>query len=208
MQEMTAANQTRTDESLADLIASHHSTVMRVLTSVVKNSSEAEDLAQDVWLRVATHRGQLRDPERFRPWITQIARREALDFVRQARHKWRTVDIDEPGVDLRADRSSDPEYRMDLEHSRQRVLQTLSLLSERDRRAIVLRDINGFSYREIGQVLGVSPGTAYTIICRGRSRFRQRFVGDEARSEAHSVSVEKFDRSPSYHPTSTSTASA
>jgi RNA polymerase sigma-70 factor (ECF subfamily) len=158
-----------------------------LLYRLTENSEEARDLTQETFLRAFQSIGHFRGEADLKTWIYRIA-------INQARNRWRwwrrrrrdsTVSIDSTDVDgrptlvgtLRADSSSDPEQET-LAHERERALRTaLSSVRRIYREAVVLRDIEGFSYEEIAATLEISVGTVKSRLARGRQELRQKLEG-------------------------------
>jgi len=100
-------------------------------------------------------------------WMLSIVRNTAMDFLRRYKSST-TMTLDEPGYEPQDD-SPDPE-RVLLEQSRRdRVRQAISHLEPEFREAIVLREIEGLSYKEIAAVLNIPMGTVMSRLSRARN---------------------------------------
>jgi RNA polymerase sigma-70 factor (ECF subfamily) len=158
-----------------------------LLYRLTENSEEARDLTQETFLRAFQSIGHFRGDADLKTWIYRIA-------INQARNRWRwwrrrhrdsTVSIDSTDVDgrptlvtaLRANSSSDPEQAT-LARERESALRTaLSSVRRVYREAVVLRDIEGFSYEEIAATLEISVGTVKSRLARGRQELRRKLEG-------------------------------
>ena len=158
-----------------------------LLYRLTENSEEARDLTQETFLRAFQSIGHFRGDADLKTWIYRIA-------INQARNRWRwwrrrrrdsTVSIDSTNVDgrptlvatLRANSSSDPEQAT-LARERESALRTaLGSVRRVYREAVVLRDIEGFSYEEIAATLEISVGTVKSRLARGRQELRQKLEG-------------------------------
>jgi len=158
-----------------------------LLYRLTENSEEARDLTQETFLRAFQSIGHFRGDADLKTWIYRIA-------INQARNRWRwwrrrrrdsTVSIDSTDVDgrptlvttLRANGSSDPEQAT-LAHERERALRTaLGSVRRIYREAVVLRDIEGFSYEDIAATLEISIGTVKSRLARGRQELRRKLEG-------------------------------
>ena len=158
-----------------------------LLYRLTENSEEARDLTQETFLRAFQSIGHFRGDADLKTWIYRIA-------INQARNRWRwwrrrrrdsTVSIDSTNVDgrptlvttLRANSSSDPEQAT-LARERESALRTaLGSVRRIYREAVVLRDIEGFSYEEIAATLEISVGTVKSRLARGRQELRQKLEG-------------------------------
>ena len=133
--------------------------------SVLRDREEAADATQDAFLVAAERLGQLRDPERLRPWLYAVARSQAL---RRARARSR-VEPEEETTDL-PDPATGPEQEAQRSDLRQLVWNAAAGLSERDRALLDLHLRHGLEGAELGQAMGVDPGHAYVLLSRLRDQ--------------------------------------
>ncbi|MDQ3473547.1 MAG: sigma-70 family RNA polymerase sigma factor [Acidobacteriota bacterium] len=169
------------------LITERSGEVYGLLYRLTENSEEARDLTQETFLRAFQSIGQFRGESDLRTWIYRIA-------INQARNKWRwwrrrrrdaTVSLDsenahgtQPLIEsLPSERGKSPEQET-LAHERERALRkALHSLSLSYRETVILRDIEGFTYEEIAETLGINVGTVKSRLARGRQELRQRLEG-------------------------------
>lgn len=159
-----------------------------LLYRLTENGEEARDLTQETFLRAFQSIAHFRGDSDLRTWIYRIA-------INQARNRWRwwrrrrrdaTVSLDatetsggRPGLiaTLKSDTATDPEQDV-LAHERERVLRkALSSLRRVYREAVLLRDIEGFTYEEIATTLDISVGTVKSRLARGRQELRRKLEG-------------------------------
>lgn len=156
-----------------------HRRYEQVVTAVVgaemrrgHQAADRDDVVQEVfalaWLRL----GGLRDRERFRPWLLQIARRMVIDHARW--HERRPVldGDDERALGRLGDRAAGPEELAELADLARRLRRGLAGMTERDAAAILLAAHLGLGPREIGDALGITPGNAKVVLHRARARLR------------------------------------
>jgi RNA polymerase sigma-70 factor (ECF subfamily) len=168
------------------LVAERSGEIYGLLYRLTENSEEARDLTQETFLRAFQSIGQFRGDADLRTWIYRIA-------INQARNRWRwwrrrrrdsTVSLDstEEGgamalTRLPADHGNTPEQNT-LAHERERVLRAaLQTLGRAYKETLILRDIEGFSYEEVAEALGISIGTVKSRLARGRSELRRKLEG-------------------------------
>ena len=169
------------------LIAERSGEVYGLLYRLTENSEEARDLTQETFLRAFQSIGQFRGDSDLRTWIYRIA-------INQARNRWRwwrrrrrdaTVSLDsenthgnQPLIEsLRSESDKSPEQET-LAHEREKALRkALRSLSLSYRETVILRDIEGFTYEEIAETLGINVGTVKSRLARGRQELRQRLEG-------------------------------
>jgi len=146
----------------------------------------AEDLAQEVFLRVYRAANQYRPKARFSTWIYRIAVNVCLNESRKLKKRYLTQSTDRPVADGQNSRL--PEYRDenqvsadDMMASGQRdeqIKDALQNLPEQQRMAVLLRIYNEFSYNEIASQMSVSQGKVKTLIFRGRQTLKQTLQGE------------------------------
>jgi len=169
------------------LISERSGEVYGLLYRLTENREEARDLTQETFLRAFQSIGTFRGDSDLRTWIYRIA-------INQARNRWRwwrrrrresTISLDssevhgnQPLVEtLRSEREKSPEQET-LAHERERALRrALQSLSHSYRETVILRDIEGFTYEEIAETLGINVGTVKSRLARGRQELRQRLEG-------------------------------
>lgn len=148
---------------------------MGLARSLTAGSADAEDLAQDVFVRAWRSLRGFRGDSTFRTWLHQIA----LNVIRSHHSRLarlRRYLAARPGD---ADEALDPLETLadadDVEAGvvrRDAIDKALAALPEELRVAVVLRDVQGLEYREIAEVLGIPMGTVESRIFRGRQRLR------------------------------------
>jgi len=133
--------------------------------SLRRDRDEAADATQDAFLVAAERLGQLRDPERLRPWLYAVARSQALRRVR-ARQR---VSPEEEMID-RPDTAAGPERATEQADLRELVWNAAAGLSERDRALLDLHLRQGLEGAELGEAMGIPAGHAYVLLSRLRDQ--------------------------------------
>jgi len=149
----------------------HRGPLYRFLLRQVKNeAATAEELFQDVWMRVIDSRGRYEARAKFSSWVYAIAHNRLMDFYR-ASGKAKFLDQEENEAALDALPADDPpaEIRLDRKRAAERLLAALGRLPEAQREAFLLQQESELSVEEIGAVTGVSRETA-------KSRLRYALV--------------------------------
>ena len=138
------------------------------------NAQEAEDLTQEVFLRVYRHLGGFRGGSSLKTWVYRVALNQCRS--RFARAKPPTQGLFEEGVEgvpQIADPARGPEEDALSSDTARRVAGALAHLPIAFREAVVLRDLEGLAYEEIAAATGVRVGTVRSRIARGREQLRQ-----------------------------------
>lgn len=134
---------------------------------LTRNDVDAEDLVQEACVRAMRFLSSLRDGNA-RPWLFAIVRNTW--YSRRTRGGTNEVVHAHEPHDQRADDALDPEQRLVQQDTVARVRRALDTLPLEFREVILLREMEGLSYKEIADVLGVPLGTVMSRISRGRER--------------------------------------
>lgn len=153
-----------------------HRRYVKVVTSVVANetrrAADVNDIVQEAftlaWRRIAS----LREPERFRPWLLQIARRAVIDHARRAARRPALDGDDDLQLATYESPEPGPDDLQELHELAHRVQGALAGLSRRDATAITLAAQFGFGPAEIAAAIGTTPNTAKVVLHRARQRLR------------------------------------
>ncbi len=160
-----------------ELVNTWRRRILGMASRLTGRPEEAEDIAQEVFVRVYFSLDRLREPGQFEPWLYRIATNSALDFLRRHRRcRVRLSDLSEEqlvtverGMALRE--ASDRLQQNEVEDLAGRVL---DMLSPEDRSLLVLKEIEGLSVKEIGEVYGVREETIKVRLFRARQRIIQK----------------------------------
>jgi RNA polymerase sigma-70 factor (ECF subfamily) len=168
---------------LAEHLVSHLDSAYSLACWLVRNADAAEDVVQEAYLRALKHSGGFRDGNA-RAWLLTIVRNTAYSWLRKTRACEPVVQFDED-VHTRTSGTSNPEKLLLENADRQFVEETLTALPVRFREILVLRELEGCSYKEIAAVMGMPMGTVMSTLSRARDSFRKGVAGvssAEARS--------------------------
>ncbi len=145
----------------ATVYQEHHQALFRYICSIVRDPDEAEDVLQSVMLKaLVALRSEQRDFE-LRPWLFRIAHNEAINRIRQRR----------PTVELDVAHASPVASACEVISDRERLQQLwadLAQLPDRQRQALVLRELSGLSHEEIADVIGTSGRAVKQTIFEAR----------------------------------------
>jgi RNA polymerase sigma factor (sigma-70 family) len=159
-----------TAPSWDEVVRTHSARVYRLAYRLTGNAHDAEDLTQDVFVRVFRSLSSY-TPGTFEGWLHRITTNLFLDMVRRrARIRFEALPDDAP--ERLAGREPSPAQAYDDTHWDDDVQRALDALAPEFRAAVVLCDIEELSYEEIADVLGIKLGTVRSRIHRGRTQLR------------------------------------
>jgi len=158
------------------LIECYSARLYGYLYRLTGSRDDAEDLLQDVFLRVVRMIGRYEHDGRFEAWVFRIATNLIRDRVRRVRTSPSIAgdsDIDLLGDEAAATEPHDPSWRMQVAEDTDRLQRALEKLSRPEREVIMLRHFSDLSFKEIAGLMGTPLGTALARAHRGLARLRQ-----------------------------------
>jgi RNA polymerase sigma factor (sigma-70 family) len=167
--ELVAAVRSGDPHAFADLYREHVDSVRRVAYHLVGDADSTADAVQDTFARALQHLDDLREPDRFRPWLLAIARHAATDQLRARR---RVTFLDEHHDETLAATGPGPESVAEVRELADQVQGCVDGLSKRDAAAVTMVTQLGFTPAQVADALGVTPGAAKVIVHRARRRLR------------------------------------
>jgi RNA polymerase sigma-70 factor (ECF subfamily) len=154
------------EQKVTEVFEWFYEPVYRYVRSIIGSAADAEDLAQEAFLRLYTSLQNENRIGNVRSWLFRVAHNLAIDYLRTVRH----LDHDVPEVwelrEERLDPGENAEQRLLEQEQRQRLRRAMIRLSPQERYCLELR-AEGLSYREIAEVLGVSTSSVNTFLGRG-----------------------------------------
>ena len=168
------------ERAFPELVRRYQGRVTNLVSRVLNDRECADDLAQEVFVRVFVHRRNYRRGSKFSTWLFTIAANLAKTEIRRRvrRRNWFSLDALQEMLQDSAPQLADPtegrESRMEREQLRDAVGRAITAVPEKYRLSLVLRDIEGLSYEEIAQALGIPGGTVRSRINRARSMLKRK----------------------------------
>ena len=171
-------------EAFRDLIEAHQARIVGTVAKMLGDSSDAEDIAQQVFLRVWKSAGRYQPTAKFTTWLFRITRNLVLNELRRRRrHPLVPLDreADEPRFEAPDTTGHTPAQSL-LEEELQAAIQSaIDGLPEVQRMAVVLRRYEGIPYEEIAEVLDLSVPAVKSALFRARTELRaqlQKYLGE------------------------------
>ncbi len=179
------------ETAFGTLMRTHYEPVFRLVQSILRDEHAARDVCQEVWLSIWKNLGSFRGDAKFSTWLHPIATRRAIDHLR-SRKRWfsrfipfrsDTDDAADGGnadrIAAAADAISDDNPREDVERaeSKARFERAIAVLPPKHRAVLALREVQGLSYDEIAENLGIARGTVMSRLFHARRLLAQK-LGD------------------------------
>ena len=157
-------------------ISPHLKSAYNLAKWLTRSHADAEDVVQDAFLRAfsafESFRGDDAQPQNAKAWLLTIVRNTSMTWLKRNRSAGATLGFEDAVAEPR-ERSLDPEEILLVSCDREEVRQALEQLPWEFREAIVLREMEGLSYREISATVGVPLGTVMSRLSRGRDWLRR-----------------------------------
>jgi RNA polymerase sigma factor (sigma-70 family) len=147
-------------------VSPHLKSAYNLAEWLTRSHEDAEDIVQEAFLKAFSAFESLRN-EDAKPWLLTIVRNTSMTWLKRNRNAGATIGFEEAFPDP-IERSPDPEERLLISCDRQQVRQALEQLPLEFREAVVLREMEGLSYKEISATIGVPLGTVMSRLSRGR----------------------------------------
>jgi len=155
---------------LASLVESYSALLFRVAHSVLRSRAEAEDVVQEVFLRVLHHRSSLLHVRNTRVWLVRIAWNLALDHKKRIRPD----QMDEIFAQSLVARSLPADEALEQAQRMNSVLREMERLPKAERHVLLLSAIEELGTAEIADILERSESAARALLFRARTRLRER----------------------------------
>ncbi len=173
----------RDDEpgAFQEMVDAYRHRLIGVMHHLVGNAEEAEDLAQEVFLRIYRARKKYRPRSKFSTWLFTIANNLALNALRSRQRK-PVVPLDvrdsgplgpRPAEQLVKDKANSPTMRIQNQELVGLIRRALENLNERQRMAVVLNKFEDMNYLEIAEVMGLTTQAVKSLLSRARQNLRQ-----------------------------------
>jgi RNA polymerase sigma-70 factor (ECF subfamily) len=165
------------------IVALHHEHLYRFAFSLAGNPDDAAELTQETYVRLLTRGRQLRDPAKVKSWLCTTLYRIFLGWKRQESRFMH--------VELYSAQDELPPLTPDIsdQADSQMVMEESLKIDEHYRTPLALHYLQGFSYREIAEVLGVAIGTVMSRLSRGKDLLRQRLSVRLANGSEHETAL-------------------
>lgn len=170
--------------SFGVLLEKHRASVIHFIYRLVAEQAVAEELAQEVFLRVYRSRSSYEPTAKFRTWLFRIATHMALNWLRDEKHERGQAHLDDGTADLPArqvsDRRPSVEQNLVREAELQEIRQAVAALPAKQRAAVLMHKYEEMEYTQIAKVLGCSDSAVKSLLFRAYETLRARLAHMEA----------------------------
>jgi RNA polymerase sigma factor (sigma-70 family) len=143
----------------------------------VENKADAEDVVQEVFIRIWNMRDQMQAIQNWEAWCMRITRNLSLDKIRIVQRR-QTYPLETSlHVSLQ---DAQPDERVEQLESAQRISKLIASLPEKQRQIIHLRDVEGYSYNEISEILEIDLNQVKVNLFRARNAVREKLINVNA----------------------------
>ena len=181
-EELMIACADESEDAFRILVDRYSSRVLNLVTRWIGDRDRAEDLTQEVFLRVYRNRMNYRQTGKFSSWLFTIAVNLARNEMRNVKRRGSSIAIDtvtgmnESGTLQLRDFSPIPDETVKRNDLSKLVRETIMDLPNRHREILVLRDLQDLKYEEIAELLGIPGGTVRSRINRARMALKKRLT--------------------------------
>jgi RNA polymerase sigma-70 factor (ECF subfamily) len=164
------------------LVRAYEPAGLRLAVAMMGNVEDAQDALQEAFIKTydTLHRFDLRRP--FGPWFFQILRNQCRDMLRSRKAKFRIEALDEQVDQRPGDAERGPERTRQRNAARELLWKGLEKIGTEHREILVLKELEGFRYSEIAQILEIPEGTVASRLFHARHALREALLEMNAES--------------------------
>ncbi len=169
-------------DAFEEIIAKYEKRVFGLIYNVIKNENEIEDVAQEVFMKVYKNIDKFKGNSSLYTWIYRITANLCLDYIKKKKEVIyidEKLQLDDGEVDFQIPSNEKLQDELYEEKELKEKLQkSIAKLPEKQQMMIILRDIKGFSYEEISEILEMKLGTVKSQINRARLKLKELLEKD------------------------------
>ena len=167
-------------EAFGRLVEKYERLVYNISYQIIGSAEDAFDISQETFIKAYKSLGTFRGDCKFSTWLYKICNNTANDFIRSKKRK-HTVsltvydddDVQDGQLDIADNETDRPEAKLEKKERQKLVREAIAALSEDHRTVVVLRDIEGYSYDEISEILNLEIGTVKSRLNRARQSIKE-----------------------------------
>jgi len=166
---------TQASEAQSRFVSENMRRVFLLIYRIVGNVSDAQDLTQEAFIKALQRQDQLKDLDKAAHWLSRIASNTAIDFLRRA-GRVSFSDLDEMPEPVAVSAMESPEQTVLRTERREYLEAGLDILTDRERMALLLRDVEDLPAEEVAARLQCSKATVRSHIANARVKLRKHFA--------------------------------
>lgn len=160
-------------EAIAFLYENTKDIAYKKAYSILKNHHDAEDIAEDTFVKTLEKIDTIKKPNEFTSWISKVAENKAKDLIKKSKPTYMGEDFEYTTDDPNSDQSALPENVAESNENIDLYKQLISKLSDNQRTALVLNRIEGRTFKEIAEMLGCSESTVKSRVRLGEDKLKK-----------------------------------
>jgi RNA polymerase sigma-70 factor (ECF subfamily) len=173
-------------EAFTHLVEAYQIPVYNLAYRMLGDAREAEDAAQETYLRAYTRLSTYQTDKKFSSWLLAIASHHCIDRLRRRRFTWLSLD-EFPFLEQASGKRNHPEEAAIRQEERDEVHEMLDHLPPQYRTAVILRYWYELSYREIAEVMGITESAVKSRLYRAREKLAQQAMTSQTAETARSA---------------------
>ena len=171
--------------AFSHLVIQYRNAVYTIIYTMMGNHHEADDVAQEVFLRAYFSLRSFKGMSAFSTWLYRIAVNQSLNALKK--NKRHVVSLDEElfgdgdgtaRIDTIVDKADPPDHRAERNDTKKRVHAVILALPANYRMVVTLRDIQGMAYEEVADIMNIPVNTVRTWLFRARQILKERMEVD------------------------------
>ncbi len=165
-------------DAFEELIKNYEKIVYNIAYKMLNNSEDAKDISQEVFIKIYRNLSKFDGKSLFSTWVYRITMNTCIDELRKRKGKEvysmdEDIEKEESSIKKQfVDEKGTPEDFYISREKQQEIINSINMLKDEHKQIIILRDINGFEYTQIAQILGISLGTVKSRIARARIQLK------------------------------------
>ena len=173
-EELIRRSQRGDTDAFQKLAQSYKSRIFSLALRMLGNPTDAEDAAEESVIKLYYSMKKFRGQSSFSTWVYAVTRNTCLDIIRKNVKTRSDIDIEEVEYFV-SSHEGDPHEATERGQKVAFLKKTINSLPEENRKTLILREMDGYSYEEIAELLNISVGTVKSRISRAKERIRTEF---------------------------------
>lgn len=175
-QRLVALAQEGNPDAFSLLVERHQTMVYNLALGKTGSPQDAEEVTQTAFLKAWQGLPAFQGKAAFSSWLYRLTVNAAIDLLRQRSRRPQTLSLDDPDLPPVPDPAEDPQAQAEAQERRRQLWQAIDALPEVHRTPFLLREMEGYSYREIAKALGLEEGTVKSRLARARVLLRSELL--------------------------------